>query len=247
MMIYNPPSGLLLVDKPAGMTSHDVVDKIRRITKQRTVGHAGTLDPFATGLLLVAVGREATKELSKFVGLDKTYEATICLGKASATFDTEGPISDAPCPAVTIDELLTAMKKQVGDILQLPPMHSAIKIAGKKLYELARQGKEVERPARAVTVYNFELVDDFENGIEAQTRLELPTSIKVKIHCGSGTYIRAMARDLGEALGTAGYLTALRRTSIGPFTIEKGAKLDQLSTENWVDATLPPVLPLSSN
>ncbi len=243
----NQPSGLLLVDKPAGMTSHDVVDKIRRITKQRTVGHAGTLDPFATGLLLVAVGREATKELSKFVGLDKIYEATICLGKASATFDTEGPISDAPCPPVTIDELLAAMKKQVGDILQLPPMHSAIKIDGKKLYELARQGKDIERPARAVTIHSFELVHDLDETNEARTRFELPTEVKVKIHCGSGTYIRAMARDLGEALGTAGYLTALRRTSIGPFGIEKSAKIEQLTAQNWVDHSLPPVLLSNSN
>lgn len=236
----NSPSGLLLVDKPAGMTSHDVVDRIRRITKQRTVGHAGTLDPFATGLLLVAVGREATKELSQFVGLDKTYEATICLGKASATFDTEGPISDAPCPTITRAQLEEAMKKQVGDILQMPPMHSAIKIDGKKLYELARAGKDVARPARAVTVYSCELVQE-------PTKLELPTEIMVKIHCGSGTYIRAMARDLGETLGTAGYLTALRRLSIGAFTVEKSAKLDQLSAENWVDHSLEPVLLSSSN
>jgi tRNA pseudouridine55 synthase len=232
-------SGLLLIDKPAGMTSHDVIDRVRRITGQRTVGHAGTLDPFATGLLLVAVGREATKELSRFVGLNKTYEATISLGRASETFDTEGPISDAPCPAVTTEQLKEAMKKQVGEILQLPPMHSAIKIGGKKLYELARQGKEIERPARAVSVYSFE-------SPEARTELELPTEIKVKIHCGSGTYIRAMARDLGIELGTAGYLTELRRTSVGPFGVDQAVKLDQLSPQNWIDGRIPPVLPSSS-
>ncbi len=244
------PSGLLLIDKPAGMTSHDVVDKVRRITGQRTVGHAGTLDPFATGLLLVAVGRESTKELSKFVGLDKEYEATIKLGEASATFDTEGPFSPAACPNIEIDELKTAMKRQVGEILQMPPMHSAIKIDGKKLYELARAGKEIERPARPVVIYSFELIDEARTGLDGandmRTRLELPTEIKVRVHCGSGTYIRAMARDLGEALGTAGYLTALRRTKIGEFSVDKSAKIAELTAQNWVDHSLPPMLPSES-
>lgn len=231
------PSGLLLIDKPAGITSHDVVDRVRRITGQRTVGHAGTLDPFATGLLIVAVGREATKHLQHYVGLDKEYETEICLGKASATFDPEGPITDAPCPDITAEQLVDATKRLTGDLQQIPPMHSAIKMGGKKLYQLAREGKEIERAPRAVTVRSFELLD------LTQTRYQLPATINARISCSSGTYIRALARDLGEALGTAGYLTALRRTRIGTFDVSQAKKLDDLTPTNWIDVAQQPVLP----
>lgn len=231
-------SGLLLIDKPAGITSHDVVDNIRRLTGERTVGHAGTLDPFATGLLLVAVGRQATKELSKFVGLDKVYEAEICLGKNSATFDTEGPITDAPIVDVTAEALRTAINALTGPIEQIPPMHSAIKIGGEKLYELARQGKEIERAPRPVTIFEFTRRPD---GPSLPTTT--PCTISTRIHCSSGTYIRALARDLGTALGTAGYLTALRRTAIGPFSVSDAKKLTELSPQNWIDACKPAVLP----
>lgn len=222
-------SGLLLVDKPAGITSHDVIDRLRRITGIRTIGHAGTLDPFATGLLIIAIERAATKHLQEYVGLDKTYEADISLGASSTTLDPEGNVQPAACPDVTAEQLATALQALTGDILQTPPMHSAIKIGGKKLYELARQGIEIERPPRAVTIHTFTLAEPI------TPTLHLPATIRANIHCSSGTYIRALARDLGTALGTAGYLTALRRTAIGPFSVDEAAKLDQLSPENWID------------
>lgn len=230
-------SGMLLVDKPAGMTSHDVIDRVRRITGERTVGHAGTLDPFATGLLLVAVGRSATKELNNFVGLDKVYEAEILLGKNSTTFDPEGEITDAPCPTITKSAVDAAVTSLTGPINQIPPMHSAIKIDGQKLYDLARQGITVDRPPRAVTVFSFTILSTL-----PADGITLPCTLSARIHCGSGTYIRALARDLGEALGTGGYLTALRRTKIGPYSIREAVKLTELSPQNWIDVCKPCVL-----
>lgn len=226
---------LLLIDKPAGLTSHDVVDRVRRITGERTVGHAGTLDPFATGLLLVAVGRETTRELQSLVGLDKEYVADICLGKTSTTLDPEGVIIDTAQVEITADKLLTALQKLTGQLMQLPPMHSAIKIGGKKLYELARQGVEIERPPRPVTISLFELV-------AVPNTASTPLTITCRIRCSSGTYIRALARDLGELLGTGGYLTALQRTAIGPFLVDEAKKIDQLSPQNWIDACRADVL-----
>lgn len=237
-------SGILLIDKPAGITSHDVVDAVRRVTGERTVGHAGTLDPFATGLLLVAVGRDATKHLQAYVGLDKEYEAGICLGKTSATLDPEGPITDAPCPAITAEALAAAMRSLTGSLQQIPPMHSAIKIGGKKLYQLAREGKTIERPPRAVTVYAFERRPPSNGAAASGPSLPQcpPFTLPVRIVCSSGTYVRALARDLGERLGTAGYLTALRRTRIGNFSVAQAKKLHDLTTRNWIDATEQPML-----
>lgn len=221
-------AGLLLIDKPAGMTSHDVIDRLRRITGIRTIGHAGTLDPFATGLLLVAVGKAATTTLQQYVGLDKEYRADIRLGETTATFDPEAEVRSAPCPAITPENLTKAMRALTGDLLQIPPMHAAIKVGGKKLYELAREGKEIVREPRPVTVYEFTLLSE-------STVLQPPVTITTTIRCSSGTYIRAIARDLGEALHTAGYLTALRRTAIGEFRIADAKKLEELSPENWID------------
>ncbi len=225
----------LLIDKPAGITSHDVVDSLRRITGQRTIGHAGTLDPFATGLLIVAVGRDATKDLQQYVGLDKEYEAEIVLGATTPTLDPESEVIDMSTKEghriiVTKDELKSALKKLTGDLGQIPPMHSAIKRGGKKLYELARQGIEVEREARPVTVDEFKLTS------KAEVDYRLPVTIKARIKCSSGTYVRALARDLGEALGTGGYLSALRRTKIGKFEVEKAVTLKKLTSENWIDS-----------
>lgn len=222
-------SGFLLINKPAGMTSHDVISRLRRITGIRTIGHAGTLDPFATGLLIVAVGRESTKQLQQYVGMDKTYEASIRLGETSTTLDPEGDVTSGPCPTITPEALDAAMQALTGEQQQIPPMHSAIKIAGKKLYELARQGIEIDRPPRAITIHAFTLTAPL------TAPLPLPATIQANIACSSGTYVRAIARDLGTALGTAAYLTALHRARIGPFRIEDAAKLDQLSPENWID------------
>lgn len=229
-------SGFLLIDKPAGMTSHDVINRLRRITGIRTIGHAGTLDPFATGLLLVGIGKEATKVIAQYVGLEKTYEADIRLGASSTTLDTEGEITDAACPDISAAQLTAAITSLTGDILQIPPMHAAIKIGGKKLYELARQGIEIERPPRPVTIQEFTLL------AAPSPITHLPATLSVRIHCSSGTYIRALARDLGAALDTAGYLAALRRTAIGNFTIENAVPLAQLSSSNWIDALLPQMI-----
>lgn len=232
----------LLIDKPAGITSHDVVDQLRRITSERTIGHAGTLDPFATGLLIVAVGRDATKHLDKYVGMNKEYEAEIVLGATTPTLDPESPEIDMSTREghriiITKNELLAAIAKLTGDIEQIPPMHSAIKKGGKKLYELARKGIEVEREPRKITIETFSLLS------KPEIDYRLPVTIKTKIVCSSGTYIRALARDLGESLGTGGYLTALRRTKIGEFSVKKAVQTRDLSPQNWIDAGVQNMLP----
>lgn len=225
----------LLINKPAGITSHDVVDKVRKVTGERTVGHAGTLDPFATGLLIIGVGRDSTKHLNTFLGMPKTYEATIRIGASSTTLDPEGEIEDvstkngAPIK-IRPESIISAMKSLTGDLLQIPPMHSAIKIGGKKLYELARQGIEIDRPPRPVTVTRFDLQSDYSL---LTTPYPLPLDLPVVIDCSSGTYIRSLARDLGEALGTKAYLTRLSRTAIGAFRIADAVDLTDLKPENW--------------
>ena len=210
----------LLIDKPAGMTSHDVVNQVRRISGERKVGHAGTLDPFATGLLLVAVGRDSTKKLSEYVGLDKEYEAVFVLGARSETDDPEGPIVQSKSDrTVSKDEIETAMQKFVGQIEQVPPKYAAIKVKGKKLYELARAGKEVERKPRSVRIDEFKLI-----------KMLSDKKIRVRIQCGSGTYIRAIARDLGDELGVGAYVEELRRTKIGSYSVEQAKNLAELKT-----------------
>ena len=222
-------SGFLLIDKPAGITSHDVVDKLRRITGIKKIGHAGTLDPFATGLLILAVQREATKQISNFVGMDKVYEATFVIGATTETLDSESEVSEHENKGPwTKEEIETQIKKLTGPIEQIPPMFSAIKKGGKKLYELARAGKTIEREPRTITIHEFKLLDDpiEKNGL---------TEIKVQINCSSGTYIRALARDLGEALGSSGYVTELTRISIGSYLLENSAQIADLSEDNWTE------------
>ena len=222
----------LLINKPAGITSHDVVDKVRKITGERTVGHAGTLDPFATGLLIIGVGRESTKHLNTFLGMPKTYKAVIRLGASSTTLDPEGTIEDASMNngtpiEIQFDAITTAIKSLTGDLLQIPPMHSAIKINGQKLYELARQGIEINRPPRPITIYNFTLLT------KLPTSFSLPQDITAIINCSSGTYIRSIARDLGQLLNTQAYLTTLSRTAIGSFSLNDALNLPELNSENW--------------
>jgi tRNA pseudouridine55 synthase len=224
----------LLINKPAGVTSHDVVDRVRKVTGERTVGHAGTLDPFATGLLIIGVGRDSTKHLDKFLGLPKTYEAIVRIGESSTTLDPEGEIVNVSIGnrvlEIGSEEVTAAMRSLTGDLLQIPPMHSAIKIGGKKLYELARKGIEIDRPPRPVTVTRFALQPDYSL---PTTNYSLPFNLPVIIDCSSGTYIRSLARDLGEALGTKAYLTALTRTAIGTFQLADAANLTDLNPENW--------------
>jgi len=227
-------TGFLLIDKIPGPTSHDVVDTLRRKTGEKKIGHAGTLDPFASGLLLMAIGREATREISKFVGLNKEYEAEIVLGVRSTTLDPEGELESVPVPNLSIKRLGEAIKSLTGDLEQIPPMHSAIKIDGQRLYKLAREGKEVVREPRKVTIPTFELIGEPEENKDGSL------TVYARIECSSGTYIRALARDLGEALETAGYLKNLRRTKIGDYSVKEAHLLTDLTPENWkADLFLP--------
>lgn len=225
--------GFLLIDKPDGMTSHDVVDRVRKLTGERRVGHAGTLDPFATGLLIIGVGRPATREMQKLVGLDKRYKATFLLGAESDTDDKTGVITENPIQSnLSEASLQEALQTFTGTIEQIPPAYSAIKVKGKKLYEAAREGKPIEVKARQVEIHEITLTN-------VQTLEEKPI-VNVEIHCGSGTYIRAIARDLGRKLGGGGYVEVLERTHIGPYTIDAAAPLDSLTPEG-VQACLQPV------
>lgn len=216
-------SGLLLVDKPQGWTSHDAVARTRRLAGTRKVGHAGTLDPMATGLLVLGIG-SSTRLLTFVVGLDKEYLATIRLGSATTTDDAEGEeTSRAPREAVDdIDRgaVAAGMAALTGDILQQPSSVSAIKVDGKRAYARVRAGEDVQLPARPVTVSAFEFL--------GSTPTDGFLDLDVRVSCSSGTYIRALARDLGASLGVGGHLTRLRRTRIGPFTTDAARDLDGL-------------------
>jgi tRNA pseudouridine55 synthase len=213
------PDGILLVDKPQGITSHTAVSRARRALGTRKVGHAGTLDPMATGLLILGVG-PSTRLLTHMVGLDKTYTATIQLGAATTTDDAEGEqTSTADASHLTQADLAGPMAALTGDIEQVPSSVSAIKVDGERAYARVRAGEQVELQARPVTVARFEAL-----AFRAGERAE----VDVVVDCSSGTYIRALARDLGAALGVGGHLTALRRTRIGPFAVEGAPGADAL-------------------
>ncbi len=209
------PNGVLLVDKPPHLTSHDVVARARRALNTRKIGHAGTLDPMATGLLILGVG-PATRLLTFIVGLGKTYQATIRLGVSTDSDDADGAetrrADAAALAAVTEARIAAGIAALTGEIDQVPSTVSAIKVAGKRAYELARAGQEVELAARRVTVSRFDVTAQ-RRGSEGTIELD------VVVDCSSGTYIRALARDLGADLGVGGHLTALRRTRIGPFDV----------------------------
>jgi tRNA pseudouridine55 synthase len=215
-----PASGLVVVDKQAGMTSHDVVARVRRLAGTRKVGHAGTLDPMATGVLVLGLNR-ATRLLGHLTLTDKRYAATIRLGVSTTTDDAEGEVvATASTGALTDEAVRQALEAFVGEIDQVPSAVSAIKIAGKRAYARVRDGEVVELPARRVTVHSLGVVS---------TSLGDAAEVDIEVHCSSGTYIRAIARDLGEALGVGGHLTALRRTAVGPFGIDSARTLDQLA------------------
>jgi tRNA pseudouridine55 synthase len=228
------PGGLVVIDKPGGMTSHDVVARIRRLAHTRRVGHGGTLDPMATGVLVVGVER-ATRLLTYVIGSTKRYSATIRLGESTVTDDAEGEITArAPATAVTEDQVRAELANFTGDIEQVPSAVSAIKVNGRRAYARVRAGEEVELAARRVTVSRLVLGDL--RTVDSD-RLDLD----VDVECSSGTYIRAIARDLGAALGVGGHLTALRRTAVGTFTIAEAQTLESLS-----QADDPVTLPLSA-
>ncbi len=210
---------LLLIDKPKGITSHDVIDQVRRITGERRVGHAGTLDPNATGLLIVAVGREDTKKLGTITkDTTKTYEAEIYLGEERDTDDVEGKTTLVSSGVTQPTEagIKRVLKEFVGDQDQIPPAYSAIKINGKKSYDLARSGKAVTLEPRHITIHSIELL-----------RYEYPL-LYIVCEVSAGTYIRTIAHDIGRELGTYGYLKELRRTKVGEFSVEKAQSLQQL-------------------
>jgi tRNA pseudouridine55 synthase len=215
--------GLVVVDKPAGLSSHDVVARMRRIAHTRKVGHAGTLDPMATGVLVVGVER-ATRLLGHLSGGEKAYTATMRLGVSTDSDDAMGATL-AILDASGVDEaaVRTATVALTGDILQVPATISAIKVDGKRAYKLARAGAEVELAARPVTVGRFDVLE--------LRRVERILDVDVEVVCSSGTYVRALARDLGDALGVGGHLTALRRIRVGPFDLRLAHTLDQLEDE----------------
>jgi tRNA pseudouridine55 synthase len=204
------PAGFLLIDKPTGVTSHDVVDQIRRALGTRKVGHGGTLDPLATGLLLIGVGR-ATRLLRFLITLPKVYEGTGLLGVETTTLDAEGDVVRRSPVDVTQERLIAAMERFLGDIEQVPPAYSAVKVGGRKLYQAARQGIHVEAAPRRVHVDAFDLLS-----------LESPR-FHFRVRCSGGTYVRSLVADLGRDLGCGASLIGLRRTAIGPYGVEDAA------------------------
>jgi tRNA pseudouridine55 synthase len=209
-------SGLVVVDKPAGITSHDVVARVRRLAGTRKVGHAGTLDPMATGVLVVGVNR-ATRLLGHLTLTDKKYDATIRLGTTTTSDDADGELVETrPTDGLTEVAVRDALSAWVGEVDQVPSAVSAVKVDGKRAYARVRAGEEVELPPRRVTIHALEV-----------SAVELP-DVHVSVHCSSGTYVRAIARDVGEALGVGGHLTALRRTAVGPFDLSIAHTLDEL-------------------
>ncbi len=208
---------VILIDKPYGWTSYDVVNKIKKTFRIKKVGHAGTLDPMATGLLIVCTAKK-TKEIDSYVALDKTYTGTIKFGETTPSYDAETEVIERkPFHHITESMLHEAVTSLTGNVEQIPPMYSAVKKNGKPLYKLARKGVEIERKPRSVFIHEFNV-----------TNIDLPY-VSFRIQCSKGTYIRTIAYDLGSKLGAGGHLTELRRTAIGALTIDNAATIDQLN------------------
>ncbi len=221
--------GVLIIDKEAGPTSHDVVDGIRKILKTRKVGHTGTLDPAATGVLPIVLGK-ATKLSRYLTGVNKSYRATIHLGVVTETLDAEGEIVQENPVSVEDAAILAVLEQFRGEIDQVPPMYSAKKHQGKRLYELARKGIEVERPAKKITIFNLEVVE-----------INLPTFV-VDVTCSAGTYIRVLADHIGKELGCGAHLSALRRTRVGHFELSQAITLEELADDQ--EGGLQRIIPL---
>lgn len=222
-------SGLLNLDKPAGMTSRRVVDRVERLARPAKVGHAGTLDPLATGVLVVCVGA-ATRLIEYVHEMPKQYTATFLLGRQSPTEDTEGEVAELPNPPVpTRDQLVAAAGALVGRITQRPPIYSALKVRGRRAYALARQGKQVDLKPRLVTVHRIDLGE-----------YDYP-KLTLNVQCGSGTYVRSLGRDLAESLGTSAVMASLVRSAVGGLRIEDAVRPEKLTRTNWTEHVLPPV------
>lgn len=211
--------GFLLIDKQAGWTSHDVVGYLRKITRIKKIGHAGTLDPFATGLLLVGIGREATKRIDEFKDMQKVYEATLHFGAVSDTFDSTGVITLQNTAPIDFEEIKNVCNSFVGEQDQIAPMYSAKKVNGEKLYDLARKGIEIERKPHRITIFDLQVLD-----------FEYPL-LKIKVTCSPGTYIRTLAHDIGQKLGVGAYCEELRRTDIGKYSVEHAFDVQSLTLE----------------
>jgi tRNA pseudouridine55 synthase len=219
------PAGLVVVDKPAGWTSHDVVARVRRLAGTRRVGHAGTLDPMATGVLVLGVER-ATRLLTYLVGADKEYVATIRLGASTVTDDAEGDVvARADASGVTADDVRAAAARLTGDLQQVPSSVSAVKVDGRRSYARVRSGEDVDLPPRPVTVRRFDVTDVRQQDDEGVGVVD----VDAVVECSSGTYVRALARDMGADLGVGGHLTALRRTRVGPYGLDVARTLDELA------------------
>ena len=210
-------NGIVIIDKPAGWTSQDVVSKLRGVLHTKRIGHGGTLDPMATGVLPVFVGR-ATRGVEFFEHAEKTYEATLRLGIITDTEDITGTVLEESAVHVTETEFLDALEQFRGEIQQIPPMYSALKVNGQKLCDLARKGKEVERKSRTITIHKLECL-----GFSGETA-------KLLVHCSKGTYIRTLCKDIGEALGCGGCMESLRRVTAGAYTIQEAVPLETLVT-----------------
>ena len=234
------PDGLLIVDKPAGWTSHDVVARARRLCATRKVGHAGTLDPMATGVLVLGINR-ATKLLTFLVGCDKTYTATIRLGQSTITDDADGEIATShDVSGLTAEAVQRGVAALTGELAQVPSSVSAIKVNGQRSYARVRAGQDVVLPSRQVTVRRFDILDHRNRTVQGQVVWDLD----VRVEVSSGTYIRALARDLGAAMGVGGHLTVLRRTRVGRFGIEGAHSIPYLEIASEADGI--PIVPLSA-
>jgi tRNA pseudouridine55 synthase len=216
--------GILIINKPAGPTSHDIVDRIRKITRIRKIGHAGTLDPFAQGVLIILI-KNATKLQTKFMDMAKTYVATLKLGEISDTYDVEGQISAyAKASAdkqISNNQIINTIKTFIGEINQVPPIHSAIKVNGERSYKLAWQGIKPDLKPRKIKIYNIKILN-----------YNYP-HLEIEVNCSRGTYIRSLAHDIGQKLGCGAYLEKLTRTKIGKFNIENSIKIEDLNSQNW--------------
>ena len=238
--------GILIIDKPEGWTSHDVVARARRVLREKRIGHTGTLDPFATGVLVLLVGR-ATRLAQFLAGAEKEYLATLRLGFATDTGDLTGVRRagewSADCASLKLEDLAAALAPLRGEFEQVPPMYSAKKIAGKKLYELARKGEEIERKAVPVRVSEFEIFVD-ENEDSLKPNGDGTCDVRARVVCSAGTYVRALAESVGENLNTGAHLAALRRTRAGEFSLERAVSLEELP--KLVEAGIEFLLPLET-
>ncbi len=217
---------IVALNKPVGWTSFDVVNKVRRLTGERKVGHAGTLDPFAEGVLVVGIGRESTKKLTKYSNLFKTYEATLHLGTSTDTLDVEGKVTrEKPVPHLDKSKVLVLLSQFLGKIQQVPPMYSAKKLNGQKLYELARKDVTVDREAVTVKIDEIELLSLIRH------------CIKFRVKCSKGTYVRQLGADMAEKLGTVGHLTALKRIAVGGLMLKDCVAFSEIE-EKWMSTVV---------